>query len=154
MNGETGNDVYNPVLIKDGIRTMALSADKKLFASLSVGRKLRLWNVKDGKLIWEKAVKLPVSEYGFYCEINFNRQGTKLLFSYPVNDTRSRMDVYDVSGETVIAAHDEPLYGIINSRFLGDSDSLIYLSDGKMKIWNIKSDKVKSFEIAASRQSS
>ena len=142
VNGETGNDVYNPVLIKDGIRTMALSADKKLFASLSVGRKLRLWNVKDGKLIWEKAVKLPVSEYGFYCEINFNRQGTKLLFSYPVNDTRSRMDVYDVSGETVIAAHDEPLYGIINSRFLGDSDSLIYLSDGKMKIWNIKRDKV------------
>jgi TIR domain len=35
VNAETGKDVYSPVAITDGIRSMVLSTDKTLFASLS-----------------------------------------------------------------------------------------------------------------------
>jgi TIR domain len=50
VNTETGKDIYKPVVIHDGIRTMTLSADKTIFASLSINNTLRLWNLKDGKL--------------------------------------------------------------------------------------------------------
>jgi WD40 repeat protein len=141
VNTETGKDVYNPVVIDDGIRTMALSTDKTLFASLSVKNMLRVWNLKDGKLIWEKAVDLPISKQAFQCEITFNRQNTKMLFVYQTGDNSSRMDLYDLSLKNILLSHDEANYNTADCYFLGNGDSVIFLSS-VIKIWDIKKNKV------------
>jgi hypothetical protein len=142
VNAESGRDVYHPIVINDGIRTMQINSNKALFASFSVQNKLQLWNLKDGKLIWEQEVNIPVDKTeGFNCEIAFNHQSSKLLFSFPVGNNKSRMDIYDLVSKNRSISLDEPNYYSSNIHFLGDSDSVIFLSNS-LKLWDIKSNKV------------
>lgn len=141
VNTETGKDVFAPILISEGIRTTQLSPDKTTLACFSIQNKLRLWSLKNGKLIWEKKIDLPVSAAGFHGTIAFDRKGEKLLLTYPSGDNNSRMEIYEAASGTLITSRSEPNYFLVNSSFLGGGDSVIFLND-VLKVWNSKTGKV------------
>jgi WD40 repeat protein len=64
-----------------------------------------------------------------------------MLFTYSTGDNSSRMDLYDLSEKKVILSQDENNSNLHSYHFLGNGDSVIFLSS-KIKIWDIKRNKV------------
>jgi WD40 repeat protein len=136
VNTATGNDVFSPIVMNDGIRQWALNSDKNLFVSLSISNVLRLWNPKEGKLVWEHILDIPVTKEAFYCQLSFNKQNTHLLF---VHD--SNIEVYETIKGNMIASYNEKNRSIGNAAFLEDGNRVIF-SGASLQVWDAMTKKV------------
>ncbi len=126
LNIETGNQLIKPIEINDGIRSFTISHDKTLFASLSIQNILRLWNLQDGKLLWQQKLGISLTKDVFYSKLDFDNENKKILFE--VNDSIS---IYEVSKGNLTNT-----FAGNNPAFLEDGNDIIFLNGEKLYTWN------------------
>lgn len=133
---QTGREAMKPIEINDGIRSFALSRDKTLFASLSIQNVLRVWNLRDGQLLWQVQTGIPLSEYSFFSHLDFNRQNDKLLFVF-----EDRINIYDAGKGALINNLKGNNATITDCSFLADGNTVAFLNEG-LYTWNATTNKL------------
>ena len=142
MVAETGKDLFDSIVVKDGIKATALSHDSNTLATLSVTNILRLWNLQNGKLVWKQPCDNAMSTDALSLSIAFNKKGTNILVA-----KSTILQVFETLDGTIVAKFNTTDNSQVNQAAFLDNEKIIFLNNG-CKVWNVKSKTLETKKIS------